>query len=56
MSPPEEPPDAGLPEGISLETTSGVSVLRVSFDGDGSARGATSRSRRGWPRSGTSGR
>ena len=34
MSPPEEPPDAGLPEGISLETTSGVSVLRVSFDGD----------------------
>ena len=34
MSPPEEPPDAGFPEGISLETTSGVSVLRVSFDGD----------------------
>ena len=34
MSPPEAPPDAGLPEGISLETTSGVSVLRVSFDGD----------------------
>ena len=34
MSPPEAPPDAGLPEGISLETSSGVSVLRVSFDGD----------------------
>ena len=32
--PPEAPPDAGLPEGVSLETTSGVAVLRVSFDGD----------------------
>ena len=32
--PPDAPPDSGLPEGISLETASGVAVLRVSFDGD----------------------
>ena len=32
--PPEAPPDPGFPEGVSLETTSGVAVLRVSFDGD----------------------
>ena len=32
--PPDAPPDSGLPEGVSLETASGVAVLRVSFDGD----------------------
>ena len=32
--PPDAPPNSGLPEGVSLETASGVAVLRVSFDGD----------------------